>query len=98
MLCCHMQQSCAMLHSTDPEPPPGLRYEPVAELTAPRDPTLNFTTFENSIFIQKRTLVKPGSEIPINYYRNLDLVVTIAKIVQNVLEIAKNENDILWEI
>ena len=41
-----------------PEPPPQLRHEPVAELTASLDPHLHFTTFENSIFDQKRTLVK----------------------------------------
>ena len=41
-----------------PDPPPGLHHEPVAELTAPRDPHLHFTTFENCIFVQKRTLVE----------------------------------------
>ena len=41
-----------------PEPPPQLRHEPVAGLNAPLDPHLHFTTFENSIFDQKRTLVK----------------------------------------
>ena len=30
--------------------------------------------------------------------RNLDPAVTIVKIVHNVLEIAKNENNILWKI
>ena len=36
----------------------GRRHELVAELTAPRDPHVHFTTFENSIFVQKQTLVK----------------------------------------
>ena len=40
------------------ETSPGRRHEPVAELPAPRDPDVHFTTFENSIFVQKRTLVK----------------------------------------
>ena len=31
--------------------------EPIAELATPRDPHLHFTTFENSIVVQKRTLV-----------------------------------------
>ena len=30
--------------------------------------------------------------------RNLDLMVTIVKIVQNVLKTVKNENNILWKI
>ena len=38
-------------------PSPG-RHELVAELTVPRDLHVHFTTFENSIFVQKRTLVK----------------------------------------
>ena len=37
---------------------PGSRHELVAELAAPRDPQVHFTTFENSMFFQKRTLVK----------------------------------------
>ena len=37
---------------------PGSRHELVAEFTAPRDPQVHFTTFENSMFVQKRTLVK----------------------------------------
>ena len=41
-----------------PEPPPMILHEPVVELSAPRAPHLHFTTFENSIFVQKRTLVK----------------------------------------
>ena len=40
------------------ETSPGCRHELVVELTAPRDPHVHFTTFENSIFVQKRTLVK----------------------------------------
>ena len=28
------------------------------KLTTPRDPYLHFTTFENSVFVQKRTLIK----------------------------------------
>ena len=40
------------------EPPPRLRYESVAELTAPGEPQLRFTKFKNSILVQKRTLVK----------------------------------------
>ena len=35
------------------ESPPRLRYESVAELTAPWDPHLHFTTFENSVLQQK---------------------------------------------
>ena len=41
-----------------PKPPPRLCHEPVAELTAPQDTHLHFTTFKNSIFVQKGTLVK----------------------------------------
>ena len=37
---------------------PGRRHELVEELTAPQDPHVHFTTFERSIFVQKRTLVK----------------------------------------
>ena len=40
------------------EPSPGRRHESVAELSAPQDHYVYFTIFENSIFIQKRTLVK----------------------------------------
>lgn len=36
--------------------------------------------------------------ITIYCYRNLDLVIMIAKMPQNVLETAKNENDVLWKI
>ena len=36
----------------------GLRHEPVVELTASRDPNLRFTTFENSIFVQKTDISK----------------------------------------
>ena len=41
-----------------PESPSRLCHEPVAELTAPQDTHLHFTTFKNSIFFQKGTLVK----------------------------------------
>ena len=40
------------------EPPPGLHHEPIVEFAAPQDPHLHFTTFKNSIFAQKWTLVK----------------------------------------
>ena len=33
--------------------------------------------------------------ITIYHYRNLDLTITITKIVQDVLETAKNENNVL---
>ena len=36
----------------------GSAMNPVAELTAPQDTHLHFTTFKNSIFVQKGTLVK----------------------------------------
>ena len=36
--------------------------------------------------------------ITIYHYCNLDLVVTIVKIIQNILENAKNKNNILWKI
>ena len=38
--------------------PLGLRHEPVPEFTASQDPHLHFTSFENSITVQKPTLVK----------------------------------------
>ena len=41
-----------------PKPPPRLCHEPIGELTAPQDTQLHFTTFKNSIFVQKETLVK----------------------------------------
>ena len=41
-----------------PEPRPRLQHEPAEELTALHDPHLHFTTFENSIFVKKWTLVK----------------------------------------
>ena len=41
-----------------PEPRPRLQHEPAEELTALRNPHLHFTTFENSIFVKKWTLVK----------------------------------------
>ena len=40
------------------EPSTGHRRKLVAELTAPREFHVHFATFENSIFVQKRTLVK----------------------------------------
>ena len=40
------------------EPPPKLCHEPVAELTAPQDTHLHFTTFNISIFVQKREISK----------------------------------------
>ena len=36
--------------------PPNPHRELAAELTAPQDPHVRFTTFESSIFVQKRTL------------------------------------------
>ena len=48
-----------------PEPTPELRQDPVEEFTALWDPHMHFTTFENSIFFKKQTLVKLlGSLIP----------------------------------
>ena len=41
-----------------PKPPPELSHKPVAKLAAPQDSHLHFTTFENSIFVQKQALVK----------------------------------------
>ena len=41
-----------------PKPPPRICHEPVAELTAPQDTHLHFTTFKNSIFVQKGILLK----------------------------------------
>ena len=46
--------SGALLH----EPPPKLRHETVAEVTAPQDAHLHFAPFEKSIFVQKQTLLK----------------------------------------
>ena len=37
---------------------PGPSYELVAELAATRDPYIHFTTFENSLGVPKRALVK----------------------------------------
>ena len=42
-----------------PEPPSGLCHESVLKLRAFWDPHVHFATFEKSIFVQKRTLVKP---------------------------------------
>ena len=39
-------------------PPPRLHYEFIVELTAPWDPHLHFTTFENSILIHKTDISK----------------------------------------
>ena len=39
------------------EPSPRQCHELVAELKAPQDPHIHFTTFKNSIFVQKGTLV-----------------------------------------
>ena len=44
--------------SYPPKPFPRLCHEPVAEFTASPDTHLHFTTFKNSIFVQKQTLVK----------------------------------------
>ena len=41
----------------NPEPLTGLCHEPAAELTAPQETHLHFTTFKNSIFVQKGTLI-----------------------------------------
>ena len=40
------------------EHPPGLRHEPIAELTVPQDPYLHSTTCKNSIFVQKMAINK----------------------------------------
>ena len=40
------------------EPLTRLHYETIAEQIAPSETHLDFTTFENSIFTQKQTLVK----------------------------------------
>ena len=40
------------------EPSPGCHYELVAELAAPQDPHIHFTTFKNSIFVQKMDISK----------------------------------------
>ena len=53
-----MKKDLKFFRSFTPEPPPGLCHEPVAELTTSQDTTLHFTTFRNSIFVQKGTLVK----------------------------------------
>ena len=41
-----------------PHPSQGLPHEPVAKPTAPRDLRLHFKIFGNTIFAQKRTLIK----------------------------------------
>ena len=41
-----------------PEPLAGLHHELVMELTPPQDPNLHFTSFENSIFVQKMDISK----------------------------------------
>ena len=38
--------------------PPRLCYEPVVERAAPLKAHLSFTTFKNSVFVQKQTLVE----------------------------------------
>ena len=43
------------------EPQPQLLHEPAAKT---RDPHVNFTTFENSVFDQKWTLVKLLGKMP----------------------------------
>ena len=43
-----------------PEPPSRLRHEPIAEFAVSQDPNLHFTTFENSIFVQKMDISKTG--------------------------------------
>ena len=40
------------------EPSSGFRHEPVVELIALRDPKLGFTTFENSLSVQKMDITK----------------------------------------
>ena len=50
--------------NTAHEPLPWLCHEPVAELTALWDPHLHFTTFKNSIIVQKQTLVKLFGRMP----------------------------------
>ena len=40
------------------EPPPRLHYESFVELTAPWEPHLHFTTFKNSISVQKTGISK----------------------------------------
>ena len=53
-----MKKDRNLLGFLPPEPPPGLCHELVAELTAPQDNYLHFTTFKSSIFVQKGKLVK----------------------------------------
>ena len=53
-----MKKRLKFLGGFRPEPLPRLCHEPGAELTAPQDTHLHFTTFKNSIFVQKGTLVK----------------------------------------
>ena len=53
-----MQKGQNFSETLPPEPPPVPRHEPVAEFAAPRDHHRHFTTFEKSIFVQKRPLVK----------------------------------------
>ena len=41
-----------------PEPPSGLRHEPIVVPTENQDPNLCFTTFKNSTFFQKPDISK----------------------------------------
>ena len=40
------------------------RHGLVVELASPREPHVHFTTFKNSIFVQKQTLVKLLGQMP----------------------------------
>ena len=53
-----MKKDQNFLRGFTPEPPPRLCHGPYAELTAPQDTHLHFTTCKNSVFVQKGTLVK----------------------------------------
>ena len=55
---CKKTKSFQELYSLNP--PSGLRHESIAELTLPQDPNLRFTTFKNSIFVQKTDISKPA--------------------------------------
>ena len=57
--------SCENLSEALPcEPPPRLQYESFVELTAPWEPHLHFTTFKNSILLQKTDIGKTASINP----------------------------------
>ena len=57
-ICPPDEKNTKMFQGFYPKAPPGLCHRPIAELTAPQDAHLHFITFQNSIFVQKGTLVK----------------------------------------